>query len=154
MAQSQVDAIHPGSTVACYEQRIAAGNQFDGNAPELSATPFLLWFDSTNGIVKSGNAAGSVFAGDKGGLFSFAHKQPIVIDQVLGDLGAVVTYTIGMTNETDTAVFYNDTSRYVRLFTEQDKAILMPGESLQFITTGASTAMWLRVYARLLQCIR
>jgi len=151
MADTLQPNITPYSIIQCVEQRIVAGSEFDGTAPRLATVAFAPFFDDTDGIIrmKQSTVPANV-EGDQGGLFTFTTDRPMVITNILGNLGSSIAWTLSLVTVLGTAKaaqIDGATGRYINHLANQ-RFTLFPGEQVQFTTTGASAAMWLRVYFR------
>jgi hypothetical protein len=82
-----------------------------------------------------------------GGLFTFAHLQPALLEWVMMDLGASVAYTVSIVTSAGDWQVASGTSQFVIL---TPRAPLMPGENIKvtFAAPGVGNKGWVRVYVR------
>lgn len=121
------------------EQRIAAGNQFDGNA-HSDANPTT---DQSAGIQKFA-------AGTAGGLFVFALSAlwAAEVQRIMGDFADATTVQISIRNAAGDDVLIFDGSGTPGDVLITDRIILAPDEQIRIVTTGATQAMVARVMMR------
>lgn len=124
-------------------QRISAGNQFDG---------------TLSGGAESTTRNGSVYefaADNNGGLFFWETKEPIVVDQIIVNLGASGTVTVNLVNlDSNNApiagetwqLFTQSDQQYLALNETNFKYILLPGQAIQIISSGSAAAKIAQVY--------
>ena len=142
------------STVYTIEQLVAAGSQFNGNAPALSGSP-LLYLDSDGKRVFVDSANDQV-EGDAGGLFAFPFVGSSVlwkIDRILLFLNPGTTsYTLTLSEATlpytpaATQTLQLAAGTGSVLLT--DVATLAPTEVLTLVTSGGTGHLAARVTAR------
>lgn len=159
MSNIREDTIEFGAASIMVEQRIKAGSQFDEAKPSLSTEPageqdFVPFFSDADGIFRMMNPGpttpeATLPEGNHGGLFEFSHKQPVLIDHIMADLGTSIAYEVYLVTALSKFQIAAATSRY--LWVKHDnKVILFPGEKISIKTTGATVAMWARVLGRLM----
>lgn len=128
------------------EQKFALNTAVTGVAPELGGNPFTPHHAEADGILRykeSGTPAND--EADAGGLFTFAHKQPAVLEWVMMDLGDVEDYTVSIVTSAGEWQVAAGTAQYVIL---TPHAPLMPGENVKITAAapGAGNKAWVRVY--------
>jgi len=125
----------PYSGVIAIEQVITAGSQFTGAAPNTTAT-------AVNGVWTYPTATA-------GGLFDFAQVTAIEVLGLMITFGGQSSWTLkhvcANTGKYLIRSGAGDTDLYI---TADTKWKLMPGDKLELITTGATTAMKARVLVR------
>jgi hypothetical protein len=120
------------------QQKITAGSQFNGAASTSAQT-------AANGMTK--------FATDvKGGLFNFEQNEPIVIHQVLANLGTSIAYQVNIVNLDSTGAVIAGESILLASGTAASvfltpQVVLGAGQAIQLTTTGATLAMVGTVWA-------
>ncbi len=114
------------------QQQISAGHDFDGTTP--GGTPTV-----SHGVQK-------YVVATAGGLFDFALDHPTEVLQISLVLGGQTSWSISIHDDDgdDTLVFAGTTEAYF-VSTAQDRFVLMPGQKLKLVTSGASTAMKCRI---------
>jgi hypothetical protein len=148
------------------EQKMLAGTTpFNGAAPALSTEPvgartFVPFVSTVDGIARMKNPGGvlgasdpgTLDAGDAGGLFEFANKQPIQVERIMADFGASVAYTLTLVTSAGDLVLSTGTVRYLVLLTANTNVLPMlnPGEKLKLVAAGTA-AQWARVVVSLEQ---
>lgn len=120
-------------------QSMAAGSNFDGNAPESGAVPL------------SPTWTGTLFAfadGDKGGLFDFTSdlytfdRDPLRLIAVHLKLADQSAWSMSVLDADDNAaVIYSGTTEASYFTTIENGTVLLWGSKLKLTTTGASAAM-------------
>ena len=149
MAEHIVSEIFPHVISSVIEQKIAAGEDFDGTEPALTGTLFVPYCESADNIYRMKHPTiPATDEGDAGGLFAFAQDQVLVIEQILADLGTSLAWSISLVTAAGDVPLWAATSRYITLINMDVKARLVRGESLKLVTAGGTVAMWARVYAR------
>ena len=151
MADTQLSLITPEVGMLCVEQRIKAGEDFTGEAPELATKAFAPFFDDTDGVIrmKEDGTPANVEA-DKGGLFTITMDRPCVLAQVLGNLGGSIAWTLKIVTAlgaTKAVQIAGATGQHVAL-DWSDRVTIFPGDKIEFKTTSGAAAMWLRVFIR------
>lgn len=130
------------------EQKFGDNIAATGVAPSLAAQPFSPHHSEADGILryKETDTPANDEA-DLGGLFTFAHKQPALLEWVMMDLGASVAYTVNIVTSAGDWQVAAGTSQYVIL---TPRAPLMPGENVKITAAapGAGKKSWARVYVR------
>jgi len=106
-------------------QRISAGNDFDGADP--GTTPVI-----EDNINKYPAAA-------VGGLFDPGHVNPILIRKLTAKMGGQSSWTLSMTDGTDTILITDGTTEAELNLT--DIVVLPVNWQLKLVSTGASAAM-------------
>jgi hypothetical protein len=152
MADVKQTSIIFENDVLCVEQKIAAGAKFNGEAPSLTAEVFVPYYDSDDGIIRmKQHDDPSKDAGDKGGLFEFAHEKPIVIEQVVANFGTSVTFNLYIVGTNgDFQIESGAGAQFISRFGHDKAVILMPEEKVKVVTDTNSLG-WVRVYGRLAQ---
>jgi hypothetical protein len=148
MADIQQTTMEIPVITTALEQKFAANIEITGIAPELSTEPFTPYYNSDDGIIRYKQHDDTVkVEADKGGLFTFHHTQPGVLEWVLMDLGASVAYTVNIVTSAGTWQVAADTAQYVFV---NPRAPLMPGETIKITAAapGATKKSWVRVYVR------
>ena len=154
MAEHIVCEIFPQVVTSVIEQKIAAGNDFDGTEPALGAAIFLPYCDSKDNIYRMKHPTiPATDEGDAGGLFTFAHDQVVVIEQIFADFGTSVSWTINIVTSAGDMPVWTGTGQHAIVVSMDSRARIVRGEALKLVTSGATNAMWARVYARLEQAI-
>ena len=150
MAENKQEKITVDTALRAYEHRIALGSKFDGQAQSLSGEPFAPYASEVDGVVgMKQHDTPANDEGDTGGLFEFEHDKPIIIEQILGNLGASMNWTLDL--QTTLGDLRIDAAAGTQLVTRvghDQQFKMVPGEKLKFIST-ANAAGWLRVYARI-----
>lgn len=144
--------IDPEVLSVIIEQKIAAGSTYDGAVPADAVDTFVPFFDDADGIWKHGKPDETTFEGIHGGLFELQHKQPLVVHQILADLGTSLAYTISLVTSAGDVPLYTGTNRYIVYGDLHWR--LAKGEKIKVVVAAGTAAMWLRVYARLEQAVR
>ena len=129
-----------GSSPITMQQRISAGNDFDGDVPGGGSplTPTL-----EPGWIKYS-------AADEGGKFLFGQDKPQVLRilQLWIKFGGQTAWSLSVVNGTDEVVAFSGTTETeLFVFGEQAALIIPPGWFLKLVTSGASTAMFANVTA-------
>ena len=118
-------------------QRINAAQQFNGALP---------------GTAESTTRGGSMYeyaASDVGGLFYWDNQEPMVVDQILVDLGATGTCDVYLVNLDDNnavvaterwRLYTTAADRYISLNHATLELIMLPKQAIQ-IVSGTSTAV-------------
>ena len=157
MAETKMQSIPEPQTAALFiEQRIAAGNQFDGNAPSLGGVPFVPWVDAYDQVFRYAlPTVAATKEGDKGGLFEFECAAPVSLEEVLADFGSAVAWTLAIVTRSGAVVVIDSasSSRYL-VRTEYQRLHLARGDKVRIVTTGATAAMWARIALTLNQGMR
>lgn len=151
MADIKQDTILIDRIPRAIQQRIAAGAKFTGVAPSLSGEPFVPYYDDATGIVRMKQHDNpTADQADLGGLFTFGHTKPILIEQVWADFGAAMNWSVAINNELgDFTVYAGTGTRYITQFQSSlDSFILLPGEQLK-VVSSVNGAGWVRVFTRL-----
>lgn len=144
-------ATEVGDIVTIIQQKILITNQFDGAAPELAGEEFVPYYNEEDGlIVMAQHDDDTKDAGDAGGLFEFDTIGPCALEYVTADLGEAVAWVLSIITTSGTVPLAAATSRYIAR-TEVDRIYLLPGDKLEFVTTGSTKAMWLRLGLTLAQ---
>lgn len=143
--------IEPENISTIVEQHMAAGNDFNGAAPADATELFLPYYHNTDGIIHYKKPDETTAEGLSGGLFTFHHTQPIIIQQIYADFGASIAYTLQLQTSAGALILDTNTTRY--LVKPDIRWRLAKGETLQLLTTGGTVAMWARCYARLEQAL-
>jgi hypothetical protein len=130
------------------EQKFGDNIAATGVAPSLSGEAFTPHHSEADGILRYKEPA--VPANDEadlGGLFTFAHLQPALLEWVMMDLGASVAYTVSIVTSAGDWQVASGTSQFVIL---TPRAPLMPGENIKvtFAAPGVGNKGWVRVYVR------
>jgi hypothetical protein len=134
----------------CFEQRIAAGSQFDGNAPADATHLFQKYVNTDDGIVRykykpDDDPAHDVIKGTHGGLFEWTSQMPVALEEIIADFGGNVTWTLYLLTTTgDTIQLLTGTGRYI-LRTEYERFYLFRGEKLKLVTKDATADMFVRL---------
>lgn len=133
----------PQSTPTIIQQRINAGQFFDGSMPADDATP-----DKSNALYKHAIA-------NAGGLFLWATREPLVLTQFLIDLGANGNVTVSVVNLDPATVDAASPSALAgeslvvhaatavpRLFLNETnfRVTLLPFQALSLVTTNSGAA--------------
>lgn len=152
------DVIEFGTMPMVIEQKIKAGEDFTGTIPTLSTEPvgerdFVPFYEESTGIFKMGNpgpttAEATLFEGDAGGLFTFQHKRPIIIDHIMANFGTAIAHAFNLVTANGSFPLLAATA-ITAWFKPSDKLIIFPGESIKITTTSATAAMWARVIGRI-----
>jgi hypothetical protein len=169
MALTKVQEPEVGATITqAFVQKMKATTNFDGNAPADSGEPagqrdFVAFFEPDTGEIIFSNpgpdTTEGTLTGNSGGLFTFNHKQPIIIEQFLALFGASVTYTLSIVTADGEVVLATEagvTSALICMVNDDPnwRAILMPGDKLKLVTTvGTATNAVVRINVRLGQQI-
>ncbi len=143
--QTEIDI--PVLTLAL-EQKMGDNIATTGVAPELGGEAFVPYMGDADGIFRyKQHDTPANDEGDKGGLFTLAHKQPAVLEWVMMDLGASVAYTVNIVTSAGTWEVNSGTDRYVIL---TPRAPIMPGENVKITATapGGGNKAWMRIYLR------
>lgn len=134
------------------QQRLSATNNFGGVLPVGAATPDV------------GNAVYKYAEGAVGGLFLWGIREPVVIDQVLVNLGASGTVTVSVAN-VDPATAVGAAPTYALIAGEEYVVAtaaavtflalpglgltLLPFQALRIVTSGSAAAKAALCVARL-----
>lgn len=157
MAEIKMQSIPEPNTAAIFiEQRIAAGSQFDGNAPALAAVKFVPWADEYDQVFRYALPTNvATKEGDHGGLFEFECAAPVSLEEVLADFGTAVAWTLAIVTRSGPVIVIDSatSSRYL-VHTEVHRLHLARGDKIRIITTGATAAMWARIALTLNQGMR
>jgi hypothetical protein len=123
------------------QQKITAGSQFNGAASTSVQSV-------QNGMTK--------FATDtKGGLFNFEQNEPIVVQQILANLGTSIAYQVSIVSLDSAGVVIAGESLLLASGTAATvsltpKIMLGVGQAIQLTTTGATVTMvgaaWANTY--------
>jgi len=148
--QNQID---PDVLSTIIEQRIAAGSTYDGVVPADAVENFVPFYDDTLGIWRLGKPNESTFEGTHGGLFVMDHKQPLVLEQVLADLGTSLAYTLSLVTTSGTIPIATGTSRYIAYNDSNLRWRFQKGEKIKLVVAAGTAAMWARIYLRSEQAI-
>jgi len=125
-----------GDSPLSIQQRITAGNDFDGTAPVAAGLTFA-------------NGTNKFAAGATGGLFNFEQDRPICLLQYLLDFGSPVDYTINIvTLDSPDETLLIEEANAQRVVVSPQMLLLAPGQALQVVTQGGTAAMLGRVSAR------
>lgn len=145
MAEVKQTDIEVEAITKCIEQKF--GNvAITGVAPSKGGTPFVPYV-GVDGIVRLKDPdTPATDDADLGGLFTLAHEQPIVLDQVLADLSSSVAWTLSVVTSAGEIQVAGTTGRLVN---EQPKTLIMPGETLKFVCAVPTGSPWVRLYVRL-----
>lgn len=130
------------------ELKMAANLAMTGVVPSLSAEAFEPYFSDVDGVLRyKQHDTPANDEADLGGLFTFAHKQPGLLEWVMMDLGASVAYTVAIVTSAGEWQVAAGTSQYVIL---TPRAPLMPGETIKVTAAapGAGNKAWVRLYLR------
>jgi len=118
------------------QQAITATNQFDGTAPA--------------GAVTRANDIEAYPAAAAGGLFDFALANPAELVQVQIVLGGQTTWSLALVDVDATeVVLFSGTTEASFVTTAADRIILLEGQTLALVTTGATTAMRARISVKI-----
>jgi|MudIll2142460700_1097286.scaffolds.fasta_scaffold00003_121 hypothetical protein len=148
--QTQID---PDVLSTIIEQRVAAGSTYDGIAPADAVEDFVPFYDDDLGIWRLGKPDESTFEGTHGGLFVMAHKQPMVLEQVLADLGTSLAYTLSIVTTSGTIPIATGTSRYIAYSDNSLRWRFQKGEKIKLVVAAGTAAMWARIYTRAEQAV-
>lgn len=126
------------------EQRISAGNQFDGSAPASAGT------DDTSTGIRTFAAASA------GGLFTYDVDQLWVYEvrRISGDFADATSVSISIVNTAGDEVFIYDAAGVGGDVLITDRIQVAPDEKIKVVTAGATAEMVVRVMARPLVMIR
>ena len=156
MSVTKMQSIPEANTATSFiEQRIAAGSQFDGNAPALAAIKFVPWVEDYDQVFRYALPTNSATKeGDHGGLFEFECAAPVSLECVYADLGASIAWTLAIvTRDGHIVVIDGNTSRYI-VRTEYQRFHMARGDKVRIITSGGAAAMWARIGISLNQGMR
>lgn len=126
------------------EQRIAAGNDWNGAVPALAGTPLDPDYTTVKGVKATGE-------GDEGGLFEwdFTSYFLIEVQQINIDFNGVVTKSVAIRRASGPDVLiFSSTDGAESNILITDKFQLARDETIVIESTGASTAMYARIIAR------
>ncbi len=115
------------------EQKITAGADFDGTLP--------------TGATTQGNDLESFTAQAAGGLFDFAQDKPITIQQIAIVFGGQSTWSLVLVDADATELPVDDGTTETEYLDWNIELVLLKGQKLKLVTTGASTAMRAHVTA-------
>ena len=130
------------------ELKMADNLALTGVVPSLAGEAFEPYFSDADGVYRykqhdtpANNEA------DLGGLFTFAHKQPGLLEWVMMDLGASVAYTVSIATSPGDWEVATGTGQYVVL---APRAPLMPGDKIKVVAAapGATKKSWVRIFVR------
>jgi hypothetical protein len=130
------------------EQKFADNTASTGVVPSLAGEAFNPYFSETDGILRyKQHDTPANDEADLGGLFTFAHEQPGILEWIMMDLGAAVLYAVSIVTSVGEWQVATGTSRYVIL---TPRAPLMPGENVKITADapGGGNQSWMRVYVR------
>lgn len=150
----------PGSSSTAIQQRVAAGQLFNGTLPQAAGpvradSPL----DTGRSIYKYAQLAAS-----GGGLFFWNCNEPLVCSQIHIDLGASGDITVNLVNLDPTTInadvptllagesmlIESSTGvRFIALDEARFKTILLPYQAIQIITTNSTAAQVAQVVASL-----
>lgn len=132
----------PQATPTVIQQRINSGHFFDGTLPADDATP-----DVSFALFKHASA-------NAGGLFLWATREPLVLSQLLIDLGASGNVTVSVVNLdpatvdsspsalSGEALVVEAATAVSRLFLNETnfRVTLLPFQALRLVTTNSGAA--------------
>jgi hypothetical protein len=118
-------------SIRTIEQKIAAGSQFNGLAP--AGSPVL------------GNDLESYAEGVNGGLFDFAHPSPLKLVQVAIKFGGQASWSLNLVDKDSVEVEVLSGTTNTSLLEADCNIIVLQGQKLKLVTTGATTAMRARI---------
>lgn len=130
------------------EQKFAENIGVTGVAPELGGEAFDPYHETADGVIRyKQHDDPAIVEADAGGLFTLAHKQPGILEQVLMDLGDVEAYTVSIVTSAGEWEVDSGTAQYVVLL---PRILIMPGENVKITaaTPGAGKKSWMRIYVR------
>ena len=147
MADILQSEVYIPNIVQAIEQKFATGIAITGVAPELATKAFAPYAGEADGIIRYKQADDvSKDEADKGGLFTFNHLQPGVLEWVLMDLSSLEDWTVSIVTSAGVwQVAAGTGERYVII---QPKAPIMPGESVKITSTTTTGKAWMRIYVR------
>ena len=123
--------------VRTIQQAITAGNDFDGSAPA--------------GSVVRGSDIEAYPAAATGGLFDFGNANPLEVFQISIRLGGQTTWTLSVVDiDAVETVAWSGTTEASFVTLAGDRFLLLEGQTLKLVTSGASTAMRARISAQTL----
>ena len=139
------------TTIAAFEQRIEAGGSFDGTVPKKTVN-YVYYFDSDKSLysAKHPSTPDTAYLCNTAGLFSFGNQKPILLRQIIADLGAATCdWTLSLVTDLSTVEILRGTSvKQVNYFDPQKGLVILPGEKLKFTSTTA-VAAYVRIYVTL-----
>lgn len=113
------------------EQKITAANQFTGAAPA--------------GTAAMGNDMESFPAGTVGGLFDFANADPARVAQIAIKFGGQSSWALTLVDKDAVEVPLLNGTTETGLVTTTCNPLVLQGQKLKLVTTGATTAMRARI---------
>lgn len=155
MAYIRQEDLDAGQITRAIDQKFATGTSLSGVKPTLSSQPageqdFVPFVDEADGVVKMMNPGptapeGTLDEADGGGLFELTHKQPIVLDQVVGNLSSSVNWSVAIVTKNGDIVIRSATSAQILIL---EPHIMMPGEHLKVTCASPAGKPWVRIYVR------
>jgi len=128
------------------EQKFASTTAVTGIAPTLAGELFEPYFSDADGVLRyKQHDTPANDEADAGGLFTLAHKQPALLEQILMDLSSSVAWTVSIVTSAGAWEVGSGTGRYVVLL---PRSIIMPGETVKITCAGPTGKPWMRVYLR------
>jgi hypothetical protein len=155
MAYIRQEDLEAGQITRAIDQKFVAGVSLGGVKPSLSSQPlgeqdFVPFVDEADGIVTMMNPGptapeGTLDEADAGGLFELTHKQPVVLDQVVGKLGAAVSWVVNIVTKNGDVPIGSATNAQILII---EPYLLMPGEHVKITCATAAQKSWIRIYIR------
>lgn len=119
-------------SIRTIEQRVSAGNQFDGTAP--------------TGDPVRGDDLEQYPEEAAGGLFDFGLENPAEINHIELKLGGQTSWSISKRDKDDVdMVLWAGTTETAFATLAEDRMPILEGQKLVLVTTGATAAMKARV---------